>query len=76
MTTPRAVDPALSDAGTGLLTEAEAAALFDQACHEWLDMSTDEFLKKLDAGGFGDDLDYWPVINVAGLLYLVRPSEW
>ena len=76
MTSSRATSPELDDSTARFMTDDEAVAVFEEACTEWMKLSADEFLARRDAGGFGGDLAYWPAINVAGLLYLVRRSEW
>lgn len=56
------------------LTPEESRVLWEQEVHEHLGMSPDEFLRKLDAGEYGEAID-WPENRKALRLAMSRPDQ-
>lgn len=59
-------------ASVDVMTPEEAREAFDRAARRYLNMSGEEFLRRWDAGAFGDDADQPGVINLVMLLPLIR----
>lgn len=62
-------------ASIDIMTPEEAREAFDRAARHDLNMSGEEFLRKWDAGAFGDDADQPGVIDLLLLLPLVRSLQ-
>jgi hypothetical protein len=54
------------------LTLEEGRSLLDKQARKYLNISGDEFIKKWDAGEFGDDPDRPEIMHVAMLIPFVR----
>lgn len=60
--------------GVNYLTKAEARALFDAAARSEFGVSGDEFIRKWEAGEYGDDCDASPALcRLVALLPFGQP---